>query len=251
MMSATLRACVLSLLGAACVSAAPPTPQTTTTETSLAALFPADLVADEGLVLVMFANEQCGGAVAFRPTFVAAPSWLPGVRHRVVDITPAMLESLQVPLPLFVLFRDGRPIDIHAGIDQVATAQGTTFGVRTFAALAVRNGLSEGAAWSLATAAWPVSSSYHHASIKFVAVDALAGAGMDFRRAMISESRLPRANFAGARFEQTIMAHVDLTDATLTDEQAKAIVWVNSTCPDGTSSRRHGDTCVGHTVAVR
>lgn len=61
-------------------------------------------------------------------------------------------------------------------------------------------------------------------------------AGADLRDADLSGADLREADFTNA----------NLSGATLKDTKVKDAIWNGTTCPDGTKSADHDDTCVGH-----
>ena len=50
-------------------------------------------------------------------------------------------------------------------------------------------------------------------------------------------------NFSSAHFNGTNLEETNLSTANLT-----GVTWSNTTCPDGTNSDSHGNTCIGHLV---
>ena len=69
--------------------------------------------------------------------------------------------------------------------------------------------------------------------------------------AELSGANLSGANLSGANLNSTDLVNAtlneaDLTGATGTPFGAGNAIWGNTTCPDGTNSDAHGNTCVGH-----
>lgn len=59
----------------------------------------------------------------------------------------------------------------------------------------------------------------------------------------LSEASLSYSNAWGADFTDA-----DLSEATLTGANLTGVIWSNTTCPDGSNSDSHGNTCVGYGV---
>lgn len=58
---------------------------------------------------------------------------------------------------------------------------------------------------------------------------------------------LSNADFTGANMLNTDMTDANLTNANLSGAtNVSTIIWWNTTCPDGTNSHEHGNTCIGH-----
>jgi len=82
----------------------------------------------------------------------------------------------------------------------------------------------------------------------------LAGAYLtdrDLSNANLKRANLARANLSGAILKDTNMmganlTNVDLTGARLNGANVKDVIWSNTICADGTNSKAHGGTCVGH-----
>jgi len=82
----------------------------------------------------------------------------------------------------------------------------------------------------------------------------LAGAYLkdrDLSNANLKGANLARANLSGAILKDTNMmganlTNVNLTDARLNGANVKDVIWSNTICVDGTNSKAHGGTCVGH-----
>jgi phospholipase C len=60
--------------------------------------------------------------------------------------------------------------------------------------------------------------------------------GADLDGSHLDDAFLPNANLTGASLRRADLRRADLTGVT----------WSNTTCPDGTNSNNHGNTCVGH-----
>jgi len=80
----------------------------------------------------------------------------------------------------------------------------------------------------------------------------LAGAnlpGIDLRDANLTAADLAGANLAGANLAGANLTGATLTGADLAGADLAAVVWANTTCPDGTNSSSNGSapaSCVGH-----
>jgi len=58
---------------------------------------------------------------------------------------------------------------------------------------------------------------------------------------------LSNADFTGANMLNADMTNANLTNANLSGAtNLSTIIWWNTTCPDGTNSHSHGNTCIGH-----
>jgi uncharacterized protein YjbI with pentapeptide repeats len=61
-----------------------------------------------------------------------------------------------------------------------------------------------------------------------------------------------RVDLSNADFTGANMLNADMTDANLTNANLSGatnintIIWWNTTCPDGSNSHSHGNTCIGH-----
>ena len=57
---------------------------------------------------------------------------------------------------------------------------------------------------------------------------------------------LTRADLRGADLRGAIMEGAILTGARLQGAKLKKVLWKNTTCPDGSNSDQHRNTCLGH-----
>jgi thiol-disulfide isomerase/thioredoxin len=71
-------------------------------------------------------------------------------------------------------------------------------------------------------------------------------AGGDFRGVTISGVGLRGANFGDADLTDAVIAGTDLGGASFDGASLDGVVWLSVTCPDGTNSRDHGNTCEDH-----
>jgi hypothetical protein len=81
--------------------------------------------------------------------------------------------------------------------------------------------------------------------------DNLTGAnlqGADLQGADLHEDNLTGANLQGANLQGANLWDADLTNANLTGADLGEVVWLATTCPDGTSSDDHDDTCIGYGI---
>ena len=80
----------------------------------------------------------------------------------------------------------------------------------------------------------------------------------DLSEAVLGVANLPGASFVGADLTDASLSYsnvwnADFTDANLsgarlTDASLTGVVWSNTTCPDGSNSDSHANTCVGYGV---
>lgn len=56
------------------------------------------------------------------------------------------------------------------------------------------------------------------------------------------------ANLTGANLTGANLTLVTLTGANLTGADLTGVTWSNTTCPDGSNSDSHGDTCIGYGI---
>ena len=69
----------------------------------------------------------------------------------------------------------------------------------------------------------------------------------DLTFASFMGSALTNANLQGANLSYADMTDANLTNAILNDSTiVNYVIWWNTTCPDGTNSHNHNNTCVGH-----
>jgi hypothetical protein len=69
--------------------------------------------------------------------------------------------------------------------------------------------------------------------------------------AILNDALVPFADLRGAKLNGaslifTNLSSTDLTGADLSGAILRDTQWISTTCPDGTNSDDHGDTCVGH-----
>ena len=58
---------------------------------------------------------------------------------------------------------------------------------------------------------------------------------------------LSNADFTGANLSNTDFTNANLTNANMSGAtNIGTVIWWNTTCPDGTNSNTHGNTCIGH-----
>jgi hypothetical protein len=62
----------------------------------------------------------------------------------------------------------------------------------------------------------------------------------------LSGASLSYSNAWGADFTDADLSDANLTGANLTGANLGGVVWSNTTCPDGTNSDTHANTCVGY-----
>jgi FG-GAP-like repeat/Pentapeptide repeats (8 copies)/HYR domain len=65
--------------------------------------------------------------------------------------------------------------------------------------------------------------------------------GADLSQANLAGAILSGANLTGANLSGTTLAGANMTGATVT-----GVIWLQTTCPDGTTSNTDGGTCAGH-----
>jgi hypothetical protein len=70
--------------------------------------------------------------------------------------------------------------------------------------------------------------------------------GVNFTGADLAGSRFRSTNLAGADLDGVDVSHSDLFLARLVPSSRTGVIYDDTTCPDGTSSDDHGDTCQGH-----
>ena len=66
---------------------------------------------------------------------------------------------------------------------------------------------------------------------------------MQMQYSNLSYANLTGVNFNNCNLAFTDMTGADLTDATIMNTAVWAIVWSNTTCPDGSNSDDVGGTC--------
>jgi len=70
--------------------------------------------------------------------------------------------------------------------------------------------------------------------------------------ANLSSSQFTYTNFSGANFQGTNLSNTSFVNVNFTGAQnmgtanTTGVTWSNVTCPDGTNSSSHSNTCVGH-----
>ncbi len=77
----------------------------------------------------------------------------------------------------------------------------------------------------------------------------LTGANLsnaDLSKVNASGANLSNANLTGTVLTGANLTGANLTGATTTGATFTGVTWSNTTCPDGTNSNSHGNTCVGH-----
>ncbi|HEY1636501.1 MAG TPA: pentapeptide repeat-containing protein [Acidimicrobiales bacterium] len=77
----------------------------------------------------------------------------------------------------------------------------------------------------------------------------LAGAnltGANLNGANLSGANLAGANLSAANLNAANLSRANLTGAHLSGANLNAVTWLNTTCPDGTNSSNHSNTCLGH-----
>jgi hypothetical protein len=199
--------------------------------------------------LVMVGAEKCPATAAFLPFFSkTAPAVFP-VRKFLMRTTE-MGNLRFLPTPLFVVFINKIPVDIHVGIVGHQNTGAEETNRQIFEALSARNGLSPGKPWSLSNNDFVPRRSYDYQAVKFITSDHRSFIGESFAWTIFTEAVMRGSDFSGATFHNAIMAHVDLSGSKLSDEQARNIIWVNTTCPDGANSSTVKNTCVGHLSAI-
>ena len=57
---------------------------------------------------------------------------------------------------------------------------------------------------------------------------------------------LARADLQGANLQGGYLAGADLLAANTKGANLSGVIWMNTTCPDGTSSSNDGGTCQNH-----
>jgi len=78
--------------------------------------------------------------------------------------------------------------------------------------------------------------------------------GSDFTGTLLhyanfSGSTLTNVIFHEASFNNTNLTNADLTGSDFSDVNSfNGVIWLNTTCPDGTNSDDNGNTCLGHLV---
>lgn len=215
---------------------------------------PPGIVSDQpGLVLAMIGTPDCPASADFKPRFFEIQAVPVAVKRVYLDRSKpdAGIWLSRYPTPMFILFRDGKPVDFHVGIVHSANPSATSTNEQIFSALALRNGLipskAEKPEWFLSSnEIKSTTKSYDYKALKFFTQIGGSYSSVTFRYTVISDVRFRKSDFRGVVFEKSIFSHVDLGGSAMTDEQAENIVWLNSICPDGTRSGPNGNTCVGH-----
>ena len=71
--------------------------------------------------------------------------------------------------------------------------------------------------------------------------------GADLTGANLSNADLSHANFTAANFTAANLTGANLDASTgMSTATLTGVIWNRTTCPDGSNSRAHGNTCVGH-----
>ena len=66
------------------------------------------------------------------------------------------------------------------------------------------------------------------------------------RYSLLDTVDLSGANLTNADLIGSNLEHVNLSNAELTNADLYDVIWIDTTCPDGTNSNDHGNTCCGH-----
>ncbi len=157
------------------------------------------------------------------------------------QIIDDLVETLA--FPTLVVFRKGRVVDIHVGVDTDLTSAVTYF----FA----RNGFVEIEPEIL----YQLDDLPQDSVPMFVrSRRGLHGAqldGVDFQgvsivRGSFSGTSLRGANLEDVSLRNALLGHVDLTGARLRGADLTNAFFSNTICPDGTNSDDNGFTCEGH-----
>ncbi|HEY3701603.1 MAG TPA: pentapeptide repeat-containing protein, partial [Acidimicrobiales bacterium] len=77
----------------------------------------------------------------------------------------------------------------------------------------------------------------------------LAGAnltGANLNGANLSGANLAGANLSAANLNAANLSRANLTGAHLSGANLNGVTWLNTTCPDGTNSSNHNNTCLGY-----
>ena len=64
--------------------------------------------------------------------------------------------------------------------------------------------------------------------------------------AVLVGADLSNADLSGADMGYTDLTNTNLTNANLSGVLLDSVIWWNTTCPDGTNSNNHMNTCIGH-----
>jgi hypothetical protein len=72
--------------------------------------------------------------------------------------------------------------------------------------------------------------------------------GANLTRANLTHASLVLADMTGTNLTGSDLTGADLTDANLTGAEVTGVRWGNTTCPDGTNSNDHVNTCVGYGI---
>ncbi len=82
------------------------------------------------------------------------------------------------------------------------------------------------------------------------AFDDVSASGAQFVGSDLTNAYFFGANLTDTDFDSANLTDTDFTDANLTGaalpEDLTTVIWENTTCPDGTNSNAHGDTCVNN-----
>ena len=70
--------------------------------------------------------------------------------------------------------------------------------------------------------------------------------GANLRGANFSGANLRGALLDGANMREANLTSADMTDASAGDADVRDVLWLNTTCPDGTISTFNDNTCEGH-----
>jgi uncharacterized protein YjbI with pentapeptide repeats len=70
----------------------------------------------------------------------------------------------------------------------------------------------------------------------------------DLTDADLTDANLADVNLRGADLTDANLTDANLYRADLTGADLTGVIWSNTTCPDGTNSNRHANTCVGYGI---
>jgi phospholipase C len=71
--------------------------------------------------------------------------------------------------------------------------------------------------------------------------------GLNLRGADLEGAEMTNAELIGVNLQGAFLANANLTGAKLIGVNLNRVIWLNTTCPDGSNSSSHGGTCRGHT----
>lgn len=197
--------------------------------------------------LVMFGSRKCLKSVAFRTFFKESLYSLNSVDKKYVgdDTHQAKIKSYMTPL--FVLYKEGHPIDIHVGTFHPKSTMAATFNKKIFEFFLSRNENSEKKRYLWDTKDhrkyYEKMKSLSHRNLTMLNLSGVNLKGKSMTYSILSGVSLKKANLEGVDLSHSIFSNVNLSKASLKNTTVKNNIWLNTICPDGTNSNKHSFSC--------